>query len=160
VTLGDLGNIGDFIGGVLVAVSVIYLATQIRQNTKSLRAAAYQEAVHGANEWSNILVHEKDHNRLLYQGCRDHSSLSPEELNQFSHLMMIFIRNYAVAAHLEENDLITVGIRGSYENGIRDLFRRTSMLVWLSNHESVIDPTTVARIRSIVASQNQDTARG
>jgi len=93
---------------------------------------------------------------LLYQGCRDHSSLSPEELNQFSHLMMIFIRNYAVAAHLEENDLITVGIRGSYENGIRDLFRRTSMLEWLSNHESVIDPTTVERIRSIVASQNQD----
>ena len=151
--LEDLGNIGDFIGGVLVAISVIYLATQVRQNTKSLRAAAYQEAVRGANEWSNLLVQQKDHNRLLYAGCRDHSSLSPEELNQFTHLIMVFIRNYATASHLEENNFIPVGIRGGYENGLRDIFRRPSMLEWLSKYEALIEPKTVSDIRSLLASQ-------
>jgi hypothetical protein len=31
----DLGNIGDFLGGIAVVVTLIYVATQIRQNTNS-----------------------------------------------------------------------------------------------------------------------------
>lgn len=37
-----LGNIGDFIGGVGVVVSLVYLALQIRQNTMTTRVAAVQ----------------------------------------------------------------------------------------------------------------------
>jgi hypothetical protein len=39
----NLGNIGDFIGGVGVVVTLIYLATQIRQNTRSLRLSSIQQ---------------------------------------------------------------------------------------------------------------------
>ena len=154
MTLQDWGAIGELAGGIAVIITLIYLATQIHQNTRSVRSAAYQEAVRGANEWSSLLVQEKDKNRLLFEGCRDHSTLSPEELNQFSHLLMIFIRNYAATRHLEENDLIPVGIRSVYENGIRDLFRPPSMLDWLSKYESVIDPDTVAQIRSLVRTRD------
>jgi hypothetical protein len=36
LTLEDLGNIGEFVGAVAVVVSLIYLALQIRQNTRQL----------------------------------------------------------------------------------------------------------------------------
>lgn len=36
MNLEDLGNIGDFLGGIGVIFTVIYLALQIRQNTKSV----------------------------------------------------------------------------------------------------------------------------
>jgi hypothetical protein len=39
----NLGNIGDFIGGVGVVITLIYLATQIRQNTRSLRLSSLQQ---------------------------------------------------------------------------------------------------------------------
>jgi hypothetical protein len=39
----NLGNIGDFIGGIGVVVTLIYLATQIRQNTRSLRLTSIQQ---------------------------------------------------------------------------------------------------------------------
>ena len=38
-----LGNIGDFVGGVGVFVTLIYLATQIRQNTRALRLSSLQQ---------------------------------------------------------------------------------------------------------------------
>ena len=152
MTIQDLGNIGEFFGGLLVVVSLFYLAMQIRQNTRSLRAAAHQEAVRGANEWSSLLVQDSDLNRLLFQGCRDHSSLTSEELNQFTHLLFIFLRNYWVARHLEEEGLIPLGIRATYENGIRDVFRPPSMLEWLSEHESHLDADTVANIHSLLDS--------
>ncbi len=38
--LTQLANLGEFIGGVAVLVTLIYLAAQIRQNTRSVEAAA------------------------------------------------------------------------------------------------------------------------
>ena len=42
MTLQDLGAIGEFIGGIAVVITLVYLAVSIRQNTKSVRASTYQ----------------------------------------------------------------------------------------------------------------------
>ena len=45
-----LGNLGDFVGGVGVVVTLLYLATQIRQNTNALQAAGRQAISDGYRE--------------------------------------------------------------------------------------------------------------
>ena len=35
--LDELGNLGDFIGGVAVLVTLVYLAIEIRQNTAQIK---------------------------------------------------------------------------------------------------------------------------
>lgn len=40
----SLGNIGDFIGGIGVIITLIYLAYQIRQNTNSIRVSSFHAA--------------------------------------------------------------------------------------------------------------------
>ena len=42
LTLQDLGNIGELISGIAVVISLIYLAVQIRQNTRTVRTSTYQ----------------------------------------------------------------------------------------------------------------------
>ena len=37
-----LGDIGDFLGGIGVVITLIYLAGQIRQNTRSIRMSALE----------------------------------------------------------------------------------------------------------------------
>lgn len=37
-----LGNIGDFVGGIAVIISVVYLAIQIRKNTQEVQNSAVQ----------------------------------------------------------------------------------------------------------------------
>ena len=41
----NLGNIGDFVGGVGVVVTLIYLAMQIRQNTRTVRLSSIQQVM-------------------------------------------------------------------------------------------------------------------
>ena len=48
--LDSLGNLGDFIGGVGVVVTLVYLAIQVRQNTAALRTASRQAIVAGMRE--------------------------------------------------------------------------------------------------------------
>jgi hypothetical protein len=42
MTLQNLAYLGEFVGGVAVIITLLYLALQIRQNSKIVRAAAYQ----------------------------------------------------------------------------------------------------------------------
>lgn len=56
MTLEQPGNIGEFIGGILVLVSILYLAFQIRQNSsqlehtiQSLRTQTSQNIVNPTN---------------------------------------------------------------------------------------------------------------
>jgi len=39
-----LGNLGDFLGGLAVIASLLYLAVQIRQNTRAVRSSSYHQA--------------------------------------------------------------------------------------------------------------------
>ena len=38
-----LGNYGEFLGAIAVAVTLIYLAGQLRQNTRALRSTSYAQ---------------------------------------------------------------------------------------------------------------------
>ena len=54
--LEALGNLGDFVGGLAVIVTLFYLATQLRQNTQALRTASRQEIVTGYRDANRLML--------------------------------------------------------------------------------------------------------
>jgi hypothetical protein len=42
VTRSELAGLAEFVGGVAVVISLVYLAIQVRQNTHSVRGAILQ----------------------------------------------------------------------------------------------------------------------
>lgn len=65
--LENLGNIGDFLGGIGVVITLVYLAVQIRQNTRQLRsgsAAAQTRSLEGTNtdisKWIGEIVASRE----------------------------------------------------------------------------------------------------
>jgi hypothetical protein len=50
MSLSDLASLGSFVSGVAVVVSLIYLAFQIRQNTRHTRALIHQGAAARTND--------------------------------------------------------------------------------------------------------------
>ena len=86
MTLEDLGNIGEFVGAIAVVVSLLYLAIQIRQNTKTVRTSTYQavlESSHRVNEY----LGDPRMERLYRVGRKDVSQLNEDELAQFRALV-------------------------------------------------------------------------
>jgi hypothetical protein len=92
--LNTLGNIGDFLGGIGVVVTLVYLAMQIRQNTASGRAAAYQEATKALSDWSSSLARDSASMRIFLLGAEDSDELDELERQQFRLLIMSLFRHF------------------------------------------------------------------
>ena len=89
-----LGAIGETIGAVGVIGTLVYLAVQIRQNTKSLRASTYQ-AVLDSSRSDNELVLVHPHLERVYRvGRRDPTALTDEERPLFRHLIAQLFLNH------------------------------------------------------------------
>lgn len=87
MNLDTLGNLGDFIGGIAVVVTLIYLATQIRQNTSALKTASRQAIASGYRE-SNRLRLDPAAGLAWAKGLTSFPELPFEERNLFGTLMI------------------------------------------------------------------------
>jgi len=92
--LDALGNLGDFLGGLGVIVTLAYLALQIRQNTQALRRGAYQDLLnHMATLNAKIL--DREYAEVVV-AVRDDGldALDAVDQQRFSNHTMSIFRHY------------------------------------------------------------------
>jgi hypothetical protein len=87
MTLQDLGGIGEFIGGIAVVISLVYLAVQIRQNTKSVRASTYQAILDSSRSDTELLLVHPHLERVYRVGRRNPEKLNDDERPLFRMLV-------------------------------------------------------------------------
>ena len=87
MTLTDLANISDAVGGIAVVITLIYLAIQIRQNTRMMRASAHHSANQLAVDINLALGTDPQVAEVLLVGSTDPNDLTPSQGVMF-HLMM------------------------------------------------------------------------
>ena len=99
--LEDLGNLGEFVGGLAVIATLIYLALQIRQNSNLLRRAAAGSAASGAAASIGLAAQSPENAAIYHKGLVDLDSLSPEEQTHFFLLISSqFVEfNFGFTAH-------------------------------------------------------------
>ena len=81
-----LGAIAELIGALGVIVTLIYLTTQIRQNTKSINSNNSNNVMAGFNQLNVALVTDPEAARIWYSGIYDIDALSEVEKHRFTHL--------------------------------------------------------------------------
>lgn len=110
MTVQDLGAIGDLVGGIAVLVTLVYLAIQIKQNTKvhaslirqNFYDATQQQILHG--------VESTDFNELINRSWTTEDQLSDSEQTQVWRHMQGVLMGYQGAFEqyksgaLPEND--------------------------------------------------------
>src|SRR5215469_17016584 len=89
MTLSDLASIGSFVSGIAVLVSLVYLAIQVRQNTRNLRAQTavshYQMVAH-----LDEMVADPRYLDAFDKGTRGDRNLNRDEFLQFACLMRTY----------------------------------------------------------------------
>ncbi len=95
MTISDLGSIGEFVGAFAVLASLIYLALQIRQNTRTVRTATAQAIQTAMNEAHAHVKQDPAAARIYRLGLSEPSKLDEDEQVQFSMTM------YSVFAQFE-----------------------------------------------------------
>ena len=75
VTIQDLGSLGELIAAIATVATLIYLALQIRQNTRALRHAAERAIREDANSWRANLIQHPEVAELYRNGLVDPDAL-------------------------------------------------------------------------------------
>ncbi len=114
---------GEFIGGIAVVVSLIYLAAQIRANTKTVRASNYSDIAAASNEVNTSML-DKEVASLLVRGLDDFAALSAEDRWRFNSLMSLIVSPVHRAWDLHQRGLID------------DTVKETQAHVWIALYEN------------------------
>ena len=90
--LSQLANIGEFLGGVAVIVSLVYLAVQIRQNTLSVRATTFQATTELITDSTARIASDPELARIYAGGLSGAGDLSEIDRFRFGLLMVTVVR--------------------------------------------------------------------
>ena len=98
--INTLAAWGEFLGGIAVVVSLIYLASQIRQNSKLLRASSASVSAAGQIRVAELMAQDPELTQVWLQGVRDRNGLSEHDRQRFDPLMAIFFGSTNQEYHL------------------------------------------------------------
>ncbi len=99
MTLENLGNLGDFVGGIGVIVTLVYLAIQIRSNTQTVRAASLESVVNSHSQFLDRLASDPEVSRIWFSGLWADAQLTEEEGDRLLALLFSAVRRWESAFH-------------------------------------------------------------
>jgi hypothetical protein len=112
-----VGAIAEGLGAIAVVVSLVYLASQVRQSNAQAQGAAHADWLTTWNETIKGWVRDRDTVVILQRGFEDLQSLSNVEQAIFAQQVAASINHWHLAADLSERKLLDQAL---YE-GVTDL---------------------------------------
>ena len=145
----DLGSIGEFIAAIATLGTLIYLATQIRQNTESIRSTAEINVSQTMSEWASRAWSDSDVLRIYDQAAVDPASLNNDEARKFlwfiCELFLIFEGHY----HLYRKGDITPGSWRAKSDLLVGLLKNPLVRGWWDDRSAPFSETFFTYIESI-----------
>jgi hypothetical protein len=122
--LDTLARLGEFVGGFVVVVSLVYLAHQVRQNTRSLRAENYARGLDRLSTLQSNLSSDAELNRIVSLGARTPGALTRSERIRFSWSLYELMGAAEFVFHQAEQTAIPAEVRERW---------RATLGWWISN---------------------------
>jgi hypothetical protein len=121
---------GEFLGGIAVVVSLVYLASQIRQNSKLLRASTASASVAANNSSSTLIAGDPELARIYWDGLVDRSSLPEADRRRFDPLLHIFFAGWNQEYQFAEDGVVGPAVWENRRNGMLRLLQQPGMTQW------------------------------
>ena len=161
--LEALGNIGDFVGGLAVVITLIYLAVQIRLNTRQMelntsavKAAAYQAHLDSSRMANLEIVRDRQ--------LAEWTVITPEALEQLdladrTRFDMHFMGAFRSRQHLfvqAQDGLIRQDLVATHDAGLRGLFRNPGVRDLWSRRKDQFIPDFVRHVEKLLAAERKE----
>ena len=151
MTLSDLADVGELLGGVAVVVSLVYLALQIRQNTRSVRGSTLHQ---NTDLWSHLFFRlaEPEIAKAYVAGMSGQPDIKPLHFTQFFFLcrsIFLALENqyYQVRQGVLDGDAYAGYVRAISSQ----LLAFPGLRLWWQQSRSVFSPAFVEHVDAIIA---------
>jgi hypothetical protein len=127
-----VGAVAELLGALGVIISLVYLATQIRQNTRSVRMSSHHGIVDQFNQTSLAAVQDPELIELITRGLTDPGSLSEGEQARFFLFIMTLFRTYEELYQLDRKGLADHELWQARHRSMRTWLARPGVRAWWS----------------------------
>jgi hypothetical protein len=118
MTLNELGSLGEFVGAIAVVISLVYLALQIRQNTRAVQSTIHQAMLDGIMRVSASLSDSGGMARIVQKANDDYENLTDDERIRFEAYADRTVANYETAFHNWQGSMIDPALWRSWSLSI------------------------------------------
>lgn len=157
MTLDDLGNLGEFLGATGVIVSLLFVVRQMRQNawqmrrnTRSVRAAAFNSMVENSMRLLEHVIRDRELARFLTKAEVDSTALTPSEQYRWDCYMTAVFRHFGNLLYQWEVGAIETKLWESYLRSLKDHLRRPAWVDWYVTHSHLFDERLADVVRSLL----------
>lgn len=128
--LNTLAQLGQFVGGIVVVVSLIYLALQVRQNTKMLKTESYGRALDRMAAIQSKLSTDEELNRILVLGSQTPEALDPSERMRLNWALYELLGAAEFMYHQVEEDALSSEVWTRWRETIVWWFSNPGVRAW------------------------------
>ena len=147
-----ISAIAEAVGAVGVIAGLIYVAVQIRHNTRSMRISTFTSANRGVHR---TLIGNSELLRVYLAGQKGFNDLSPEDRLRFHGLMLDWVLEYQLFKQsfdegAQSGESFAGRSLGEFEKHIISLLRTPGGQAWWQG-ETYLNPDTRAEIDRLMA---------
>lgn len=122
---------------IFVALSVVYLAIQVKGGTKATRSQTYYLTTAALADIAAIIGSNKEVARVVRIGYETPEALTEDEFTQYGYLMVSFLRRYENVFFQHESGLVDEDFWSGHRENLLWVFRRPGMQrIWKDRKHS------------------------
>ena len=120
----------EVISAISVVVSLVYLAFQIRGNTRAMRREATRDIIRDLNEQNRMVITVPDLNELYLKTLEQPQELTAVERARFRSVITYSIASFEMALDYYKDGLLSNEHIEKYTKGILQLFENPVVMEW------------------------------
>ena len=147
MTIGEIGSIGELVGAIATVATLIYLAIQVRQNTKALSSQTFQQISAQMGQNIETITTNSELAEILVKAMTGVEDLTPIERMRLQGIFVMSMRRIeAVYVHCQlgsiENELAE-----GFELSLLPLLTTTEGSRWWKTAQTTFHKSFVAHVQ-------------
>jgi len=140
MSIQDWGAIGEVVSAIGVIVTLLYLATQIRQNTRQMRSEGHQAITDSYSVTLGQLLADNDLFKTIVRGCQEWQSITAFQQSQCHIFFHQHLMHFRTAFQLHDKGSIDDDVYRSIETlHIKFMANPGNRVWWKMVGESVVE---------------------
>src|SRR5262245_39148582 len=132
MTLQDLGNLGELVAAIATAMTLIYLAIQIRQNTAVVRTSNFADLSARSSSVAQQLAGDSVLMAIWQRRLDDYKGLPELDRGRFHMVLSQFLSAYQLLMQLESRSLVDKELYEQQLVSLVELFKCVGVRQWWS----------------------------
>ena len=153
MTLEQFAWLGAAMSGIGVMLGLIYFSIELRHNSRTVRAAAFQQVVNSFAEVSFDLAKDRNLVDLFVRASRDFSSLDEVERTQYTYMMLSYLRRAESVFFQTEIHMLHSEHWSGIRNSIKAVLSPPGARICWNEMKNRMNPEFRAFIDDLIAEQ-------